>query len=47
MTDLKPISLYNVVYKIVSKVLANRLEQVLDTIIADTQSAFILGRLGY
>lgn len=45
MGDLRPILLCNVLLRILSKVMANRLKKCLGSIISDKQSAFLEGRL--
>ncbi|KHN06886.1 Transposon TX1 putative 149 kDa protein, partial [Glycine soja] len=44
LNDYRPISLIGCMYKIVAKVLANRMKKVMTTIVDETQSAFIEGR---
>ena len=45
ITEFRPISLCSVIYKVVSKVLANRFKGILPSVVLENQSAFQVGRM--
>jgi len=44
LNDYRPISLVGCLYKVLTKVLANRLRNVIGSVVSDSQSAFIKGK---
>ena len=44
MKDFRPISLCNVIYKIISKILVKRLKNILFAVVSESKAAFITGR---
>ena len=46
ISHFRPISLCNTIYKIVTKILVNRLKHLMPTLVSPSQIAFVLGRRG-
>ncbi|CAN6576692.1 unnamed protein product [Malus baccata var. baccata] len=44
MTQFRPIALCNVIYKILAKVITNRLKKIMPKVIGENQSAFVAGK---
>ena len=44
LSDMRPIALCNVLYKIVTKMLSNRVKTVMGSVVSESQSAFIPSR---
>lgn len=44
LNDFRPISLIGSMYKVLAKLLASRLQNVIGTVISDSQSTFVKGR---
>ena len=44
MKDYRPISMVGNIYKVITKILENRMEVVMPKLISETQSAFVGGR---
>ena len=42
--DLRPISMVGCVYKVIAKILANRMKNVMDVLVGEVQSTFVKGR---
>ena len=44
LKDYRPISIIGCIYKVVAKLLANRLRSIMDGLVGETQTAFVQGQ---